>query len=496
MNRRTFLARTLATGLAGSQALRAQQDASKPDTPTQLWAMGASELASAIRSRQVSATEVVRAHLDRIEKVNSKLNAVTVTLSEQALRAAAQADEAIAQGKTLGPLWGVPITVKENIDLLGSATTQGVIALKDNLPERDAAHVAKLKRAGVIPIGRTNLPDFGLRWHTHSQLHGATLNPWDSSLTPGGSSGGEAVALATGMTPLGLGNDYGGSLRWPSQCCGTAAIKPTTGRVPFSSPTGSLMTLQLFAVQGPMARHVKDLRLALANMSGSSPADPLWTPAPLEGPPVNKPVQVAVCLKPGGIQLHPDVEAGVRKAARALSQKGYIVEEKEPPHVDQTADLWVRLVTAELALSLPELRPIVSEDAARSLDLMLESRPLPSGEAYMRGWQERSVLAQSWSLFLHEYPIVLGPVCTNPPFKAGIDVIATEQMRKIAESMSLVVTVNLLGLPSAAVPVGLVNGLPQGVQLIGSRFREDLCLDAAEAIEESLGTLTPIDPRV
>jgi amidase len=199
---------------------------------TGLWRMSAMDLAEAIRSGQASSQEVIEAHLRRIEAVNPSVNAVTVVLSEQAPEAAKAADQATADGGELGPLHGVPFTVKENIDLAGTPTTQGIKALIGAVPGRDAPHVARLRAAGAIPIGHTNCPDLGIRWHAESELWGATINPWDRSRTPGGSSGGEAAALAAGMTPLGVGGDLGGSLRWPAQCCGIYSLKPTLGRVP------------------------------------------------------------------------------------------------------------------------------------------------------------------------------------------------------------------------------------------------------------------------
>jgi amidase len=169
-----------------------------------LWRLGVTDLVRAIREKTVSSHDVVQSHLNRIEAVNAEVNAVTVVLAEEALQAADEADNALAKGVSLGPLHGIPMTIKENIDLKGSATSQGVVAMKDALPLQDAPHVSHLKRAGVIPIGRTNLPDFGLRWHTDNALRGATRNPWNRLRTPGGSSGGEAVAIATGMSPLGM----------------------------------------------------------------------------------------------------------------------------------------------------------------------------------------------------------------------------------------------------------------------------------------------------
>ncbi|HYA98932.1 MAG TPA: amidase family protein, partial [Ktedonobacteraceae bacterium] len=199
---------------------------------TDLWRMSAKELAEAIRSRQISSQEVVEAHLRRIEAVNPSVNAVTVVLGEQAIEAAKAADRVVAAGDALPPFHGVPFTIKGNIDLAGTPTTHGLKALSSAYPSRDAPVVERLKATGAIPIGRTNLPNFAIRWHTDSELWGATVNPWDRSRTPGASSGGEAVALATGMSPLGIGNDMLGSLRWPAQCCGISALKPTLGRIP------------------------------------------------------------------------------------------------------------------------------------------------------------------------------------------------------------------------------------------------------------------------
>jgi len=201
-------------------------------TTTDLWRMSATDQAAAIRSGQASSREVIEAHLRRIEAVNPAVNGVTVVLGEQALAAANAADHAVAGGGELRALHGVPFTVKENIDLAGTATTQGIKALAGAVPDHDAPHVARLRAAGAIPIGHTNCPDLGIRWHADSELWGETINPWDRCRTPGGSSGGEAAALATGMTPLGVGGDLGGSLRWPAQCCGICSLKPTLGRIP------------------------------------------------------------------------------------------------------------------------------------------------------------------------------------------------------------------------------------------------------------------------
>jgi amidase len=361
----------------------------------------------------------------------------------------------------------------------------------------DSAHVARLREAGAIPLARTNLPDFALRWHTDNALRGATKNPWDPHRTPGGSSGGEAASLAAGMTPLGLGNDLGGSLRWPSQCCGTAAIKPSFGRIATASAVPSPenpLTLQMFAVEGPMARNVRDLRLALRLMSVPDARDALYVPAPFDGPSV--PRRVAMCVDPAGMGVSPAIAEGVRKAGEMLRDAGYEVEEVDAPMVAEAFQLWARLLLSDVeTVFLPVAGQLLSADAATFLRYAIAGAPPFTYPEYMVGWMQRHAIANAWEGFLARYPLLLGPVSTMQPFPVGYDLAGQEQMYNILTAHRLIVTANLLGLPAAVVPVDVANGLPQGVQIIGARYREDLCLDAAEAIESRAGALTPIDPR-
>ncbi len=251
---------------------------------TELWRRGAGELAAMIASREVSSLDVVESHLARIAAVNSKVNAVVRVLADEARTAAAAADAAVTRGEALGPLHGVPFTVKENIDMAGLPTTWGVPALAQAVVPVDAPVVERMRAAGAIPIARTNLPDMALRVSTDSSLHGITRNPWNAARTAGGSSGGEAVALATGMSPIGLGNDIGGSLRNPANACGIASIRPSAGRVPdagFVPSEDHLLAYQLMNVQGPMARRVADVRLGLRVLAGAHPRDPWSITAPL-----------------------------------------------------------------------------------------------------------------------------------------------------------------------------------------------------------------------
>ena len=240
----------------------------------ELWQLGALEIAAAIRNRETTSRAVLDALVDRVDTVNGELNAIVALLGDEAVKAAEAADRAVLDDAQLGPLHGVPITVKENIDVAGWPTTQGVPALAEATAPVDAPIVERMRAAGAIPFARTNLPDFGLRVHTDSSLRGLTRNPWRPDVTAGGSSGGEASALASGMTPLGLGNDLGGSLRNPAHCCGIAAIKPSTGVVPDASalpPEDAPIMFQLMAVQGVMARHVADVRAGLLAVAGLAP---------------------------------------------------------------------------------------------------------------------------------------------------------------------------------------------------------------------------------
>ena len=462
-------------------------------SPTELWSLGAGALAGVIKARQASSREVVTAHLDRIELINPELNAVTRVLADSALKAADEADRRLASGSQLGRLHGVPISVKENIDVVGSPTTHGVVALANAYPPADAVQVASLRAAGAIVLARTNLPEFALRWHTDNDLYGATKNPWNPALTPGGSSGGEAVALATGMTPLGLGNDDGGSLRHPPQCTGVAAIKPSLGRVPrtVANPSSeSPISHQLLNAEGPMARHVEDLRLALEIMTQPTWVDPWQVPLSLIGNEVDRPIKVAlVSLRNASVQ----VSEGVLKAARQLEDAGYVIEEAEPPSVADAAEAWNQMNAWDALLTWGDVSPQLSADARLQMELMFELIGSVSAAEYRQTYIRRLAIAREWARFQQRYPLVLGPVSTEPPFPVGSD-LKPSGLEAIIRSMALLVTVNLIGLPAAVVPVGMGAGLPQVVQLIGGRYREDLCLDAAAAIEARTPLLTPIGP--
>jgi amidase len=461
---------------------------------SELWELGALELGGSIRNGTVSSRELVEAHLARIGTVNPALNAVTVTLEDEALAAADSADAAIARGEPTGPLHGVPFTVKENIDLVASATTQGVTALADMVPPLDAPAVGHLRAAGAIPIARTNMLDIELRWHTDNELRGPTRNPWDPARTPGGSSGGEAAALATGMTPLGVGSDLGGSVRWPAACCGTMAVRPTLGRVPAATslePADAPLTMQLMAVQGPMARGALDLRVALEIMSRPSDRDPWYTPVPVAGRTLPNPIRIAASTT----ACAPAVAGGVRRVANALADAGYAVEDVTLPAVAEASEVWLKLVLAEIRTLWPLFEPIIGDDARRFLADGLTLSPPLDQAAYGAAFMSREGIARTWSQFQADYPLALGPVATDLPFAVGADLDGPDAIDRIRRSLDLTLLCNSIGLPAVALPAGIEDGLPIGVQLIGPRYREDICLTAAWELERALGPLTPIDPR-
>jgi len=465
---------------------------------TELWRMSAAELAEAIRSRQTSSQEVIEAHLRRIEEVNPSVNAVTVVLGEQALEAAKAADRAVVEGLDLPPFHGVPFTIKGNIDLAGTPTTQGLKAFAGAYPSRDAPVVERLKAAGAIPIGRTNLPTFALRWHTDSELWGATVNPWDRSRTPGASSGGEAVALATGMSPLGLGNDGLGSLRWPAQCCGISTLKPTLGRIPDATTAGLQDTpigFQLTDVQGPLARCVADLRAAFEVLAGPTWRDPWSVPAPLRGPEPARPVRVALVVDPAGQGTATQVQDGVRKAARALEDAGYAVEEVEPPSIVAAAKTALDMLnTPDYRAGWQMMSHMWPADTNRFLSAFYEVAGNPDPVTAMQCFMTRQSLLRAWGEFQQTHPLIVAPIYTDVPFAAGTD-LDDGRVAETIRGMRMAIAINALGLPAVALPVGIGDGLPQSVQIIGPRYREDLCLDAAAALEDRLGIITPIDPR-
>jgi amidase len=464
---------------------------------TELWARGAVELAELIRSGETSSREVLHSLLERVEQVNGELNAIVALLGDEAEKSADAADRAVADGAELGPLHGVPISVKENIDVAGWPTTQGVLAMAEAVTPVDGPNVERMREAGAFPFARTNLPDLGLRVHTDSSLRGLTRNPWNPNVTAGGSSGGEASALAAGMSPLGLGNDLGGSLRNPAHCCGIASLKPSTGVVPQASyhpPEDPLIMFQLMAVEGPMARRVVDVRAGLQALAGVHPRDPLSLPVVLRAAPPGARFRVAVLSDPPGGSTDPGIAAAIRRAADALADAGHEVDDAAPGSYARSIELWAELLMPDIRSVRPMLDQVMGPDAQRFLDFAAEELPPIDTATWAALFAERHAVAREWSGFFERWDALLTPTWAERAFEHGADIASAEAATATLQTMRPVLPANLLGLPAAVVPAGRSEGLPVGAQLTGRRFDDLLVLDIAQVVEDALGTLTPIDP--
>lgn len=466
----------------------------------ELWRLDGVALAGLIRAGKVSAREAVTAHLARLDAVNPQINAVVAPLlHEQALAEADAADRARLAGGQLGPLHGLPITTKINTDQAGLPTDNGVPKFKDLIAAEDSAQIGSLRRAGGIVIGRTNAPAFSMRAMTDNALHGLTLNPWDPAVTCGGSSGGAGASMASGIGVIAQGNDIGGSVRWPAYCNGIVGLRPSLGRVAAHNPTASAprrMSSQMMSVQGPLARSVRDVRLALAAMAVRDPRDTWWTPAPLIGEPPARPIRAALVTAVDGVDIDPAVVAAVREAGACLAAAGYQVEEITPPQLAQVAETWHPIGLPDLNLTLrPQARDADDPGIVAFVEAWFELKESADLTGYLNALAERDTLLREWNVFMETYPVIVMPSCAEVALPTGIDVQGIAGATRTLAALRFQLILPVLGLPGLAVPTTPVDGHPLGVQIVSRRFREDLCLDAGEIIETHLGQFTPIDPR-
>ncbi len=468
-----------------------------------IWSWSAVDIARAVRKRDISCREAVESCLARIEAVNPALNAIVDYFPEEALAAADRGDAAVAGGEALGPLHGVPVTFKINADYAGRATTNGVVAFKDLIASSDSPPVANWKKAGAIPVGRTNVPAFSTRYFTDNDLHGKTFNPWHKGITPGGSSGGAASAVAAGMGALAHGNDRAGSIRQPSYCCGVYGIRPSFGRVPAfnsSAKEDRPLSSQFTSVQGPLARSIADLRLGLETMACRDPRDPWWVPAPLHGPAASdaeRGRRVALVTGLPGAKVAPEVARAVTDAGRWLEQAGYHVDEVTPPGIAEAQKLFYGLVMTEerAAGSQSAIDKLGDDRVRRARGDTLSYSAHYDAPGYIAALNRRTALVRAFSLFLEDRPIVVLPVSWLLPSPIDIDQMGEKSVHAMLDGFQPLTGISLLGVPSLVAPTGLVDGVPVGVQIVASRFREDLCLSVGEVIERNTPVLTPIDPQ-
>jgi amidase len=466
---------------------------------TDLWRLDATEQARLIRTGAVSSVELTQATLTRVEAVNPKINAIVDLMAEEALESAKAADRKTRAGEELGSLHGVPVTVKINVDVAGRANTNGVVAYKDNIGKEDNPVVANLKKAGAIIFGRTNTPAFSMRWFTDNALHGRTLNPWDKSITPGGSSGGASASLITGMGAIGHGNDIGGSIRYPAYACGLQGIRPSFGRVPTfnaSLATERPHVAQYASMQGPLARSIRDLRLSLDAMAARDVRDPLWIPLSPVNVPSAGPVKVALFDQWEGCKADPQVADALKKSAKWLEDAGYVVERAAPPYFRDATQLWLRLVLNEGRFGMNQAIQQFGDDSIKksysSKDGLV---PEIDYETFVKELALRSKYLRAWHEFFEKYPVLLLPSCWKQPFPIDADLRGGNAFVELADAQSPQLSTPILGLPGVAVSTGLADGLPMGVQLVTARYAESLALDAAEIIEARAPKVEPIDPK-
>ena len=452
----------------------------------------ASELAELVRSKEASSKEIVEAHFNRIKEVNPDINAITLTLEESALKLADEADSA-GEEERKRPFHGVPFTIKENIDFMGTPTTNGIPLLAESMPPRNAPIVDRMLGAGAIPIGRTNLPEMGMRLDTDNPLRGRTFNPWNKALTPGGSSGGEAASIATGMSPFGLGNDIGGSLRNPAYCCGIASLNPSIGRIPFVNSIEGFIDMGIsgaFLSDGPMARSVEDLRTGLSIMSGRHIDDPQSVNTPLSGPIPEKP-KAALVKEIANFNLPDATKREIDRAGAILSNSGWSIEEVEAPEVERVYEIWGTVLNSGMLDAMPE--EVFKPETAAYLHRFAE--PFLSNDLNLdQALIERRRLRRLWSAFLTDYQVCIGPTWANLPWPIDTDLDPEKGIDTLRQSFSFIAPGNCLGLPSVALPMGVDSGIPTGVQIYSELYREDLCLLAAELIQKEAPCPTPIDP--
>ena len=452
----------------------------------------AADLARSIAARKISAVEVMEAHLARIDRINPTVNAIVTLLPDQARRGAEAADAAVARGDPLGPLHGLPVAHKDLTWTKGIRTTFGCRAFEHFVPDQDALIVERLRAAGAITIGKTNTPELGAGSQTFNALFGATRNPYDPTKTCGGSSGGAAVALATGMLPIADGSDLGGSLRNPAGYCNVVGFRPSPGRVPIWPSQAAWFPM---GVQGPMARNVADVGLMLSAIAGPDPRAPisLQEPGTVFRPPLDGNVQgsvVAWSRDLGGLPVDPRVTAVLDAERGTLERLGCIVEDAEPDMngVAEVFRVW-RAWYFELCYGtlLDEQRELLKDTVIWNIE---EGRRLSGprvGEA-ARAW---SALLDRVRRFFERYEFLVLPVSQVPPFDIDqpyVTAIDGAKMETYLDWMSSCAHISVLGLPAIAVPCGFTDdGLPVGMQIVGRQHDDLRVLQFAYAFEQLNG---------
>jgi len=452
------------------------------------------EIRELIRTKKISPAEVVSVHLERIATLQPKLNAFVHLDAPAAREQARRAEQAVLRGDELGALHGVPVSVKSCIDVVGWPCPAGSPLRKTYVASQDAVLVARLKAAGAIVLGNTNTPEFLMAYETDNLVSGKTSNPWDFARSAGGSSGGEAAAVAAGCSMGGVGSDGGGSIRVPAHFCGICGLKPTPGRIPATGhfPAG-VGAFAWIGVVGPMARTIADMRALFEVMAGPDPGDALSAAVPVRavGDPDLKGLRVGILESDALGVVDEEINAAVKKAANNLAAQGFVLEPQRLQGLDRAIELWwfffgpaiAHLFQPSIAGQREQLSRIFREYLEAA-----EAEPNVTLDAFLAACAERDVLRAEVLRQMRDVPILLSPVSSTTAFLHGEGTWRPGARQCYRDTMRFSQWLNLIGLPGAAVPAGVsANGLPIGVQVIGRPHEEELVLAVAEQIEKAHG---------
>ncbi len=457
--------------------------------------LSAGEIAAQICRKDVSPVEIAREHLDRIERLNPKLNAFVDWHPELVLAQARAADKAVIAGDDLGPLHGVPVSIKSSIDVAEHRCETGSCSRAGRIAAEDAVLVARLRAAGAVILGVTNAPEMLMAWETDNLLYGRTNNPWDLSRTAGGSSGGEAAAIAAGLSAGGVGSDGGGSIRVPAHFCGICGLKPTPGRIPstghFPKAGGPFA---LLGVVGPMARTVTDLEILFKVMAGWDDGDPAAAPVDVReiDETTVRAISVGFFDDDGRTPVTEETRAAVRRAASLLSSSGFHVDPFRPDGLDEARERWWEffgtaggmMLEPEMCGHESELSPILREFYSWT-----KAAPVHTGETLLAAWLGRDSVREKILVQMRKHPVLICPVAAVPAFRHGEREWKIEgQIVKYLDAWSYCAWFNLLGFPAAVIPMGYSKeGLPIGVQIVGRPWEEEVVLAVAAQLEKARG---------
>ena len=458
------------------------------------WYFSISETIEKLARKEISPVEVVTVHLERIQQLQPKLNAFVHLDAESALARARNIEAGIARGAASLPLRGIPLTVKSCIDVAGWPCPAGSLLRKDYVPTADAPLVARLESAGAILLGNTNTPEFLMAYETDNLLNGKTSNPWNLAYSAGGSSGGEAAAIASACSMGGVGSDGGGSIRTPAHFSGICGLKPTPGRIPASGhfPPGA-GAFGWIGVVGPMARNVADLRVLFQVLAGPDPGDALSSPVPVRQLPGQdlRGLRIAILENPELGRATPETLSTLRRAAQHLCDLDYRVESLALEKLDHALELWWFFFGPVIA----DLIRRSAQGEEKSLSPMLQEyldiaarEPKVTLESFMKACTERDLLRADLLRQLREVPLLLSPVSTAPAFKHGAGNYRAGDPHNYRDTMRYCQWLNLAGFPGLSLPFGRSpEGLPINIQLIARPHEEELLLAVAETLEQARG---------